>query len=653
MMNKDFQYVVEQFADIRILRYRIPGFDELPLPKKLYLYYLSEAALCGRDILWDQNNQDNLALRKNLELIYHVLQAKNVTGEAFRQLETLLKRVWFSNGFHHHYSTDKLKPAFTANDLKGWLALLSEEQLTSLGYHRSDELFQWLYKVLFDPNYAAKRVSQEMDVDLVNASANNFYEDVTQSEVEEYYKGLQKEGDKAPISAGLNSKLVKENDQLVEKVWRVGGLYGAAIEKIVGWLRKAQQVAENEEQKQIIELLCRYYATGDLKLFDDYNIAWLKEQAGDIDFVNGFIEIYGDSLGIKATWESLVNIKDAAETQKAAVISEQAQWFEDRSPVDEQYRKKKVTGVSMKVINAVMLGGDCYPATPIGINLPNPEWIREQYGSKSVTLDNITHAYHQASLTSGVIEEFAYDEAEIQLHKTYGAIADNLHTHLHECLGHGSGIMLPGVKQEDLKAYGSVIEETRADLYGLYFMGDEKMLELGLVPHMDVAKAQYNSYIRNGLMVQLARVEPGKNIEQAHMRNRQLISQWVYEHGKENHAITMYQQGGKTYYVVNDHDALRQLFAKLLKEVQRIKSTGDMEAAKKLVETYGVQVEHKLHAEVLERYKKLKVAPYSGFINPVLQAVTNTNGDITDVEVDYSESYHDQMVRYGKCYSFL
>lgn len=652
-MKMDFDYVVEQFADIRILRYRIPGFEELPLQKKLYLYYLSEAALCGRDILWDQNNQDNLTLRNNLELIYQVLKEKNVTGEAFCEFEILLKRVWFSNGFHHHYSTDKLKPAFTPKDLQGWVELLSERQLAILGYRNSKELYSWLYQVIFDPNYAAKRVSQEMDVDLVKASANNFYEGVTQSEVEQYYKSLQKDDDKTPISAGLNAKLIKDQDQLVERVWKVGGLYGAAIEKIVEWLRKAQSVAENEEQEQIIELLCRYYETGYLKLFDDYSIAWLKEQAGDIDFVNGFIEIYGDSLGIKATWESLVNIKDEVETQKAAVISEQAQWFEDRSPVDEQYRKKKVTGVSMKVINAVMLGGDCYPATPIGINLPNAEWIREQYGSKSVTLDNITFAYHQASLTSGVIEEFAYSDTEIKLHKTYGAIADNLHTHLHECLGHGSGIMLPGVKQEDLKAYGSVIEETRADLYGLYFMGDEKMMDLGLVPHMDVAKAQYNSYIRNGLMVQLARVELGKNIEQAHMRNRQLISQWVYEQGKENNVITRHHRGRKTYYSVNDHDALRQLFATLLKEVQRIKSTGDFEAAKALVETYGVQVEHELHAEVLDRYKKLNVAPYSGFINPVLQPVVNANGDVTNVEIDYSESYHDQMVRYGKCYSFL
>ncbi len=652
-MNKDFQYVVEQFADLRILRYQIPGFEALPLLQKLYLYYLSEAALCGRDILWDQNNRDNLALRKALELIYQVLQEKEVTGEAVHQFEVLLKRVWFANGFHHHYSTDKLKPAFTKVNLKEWIALLSDEQLTALGHAHPEDLYNWLGQVLFDPNYAAKRVSQEVDVDLVKASANNFYQNVTQNEAEEYYKSLQVADDKCPVSTGLNSRLVKENGQLVEQVWKVDGLYGAAIEKIVHWLRKARSVAENNAQKEIIEWLCRYYESGDLKLFDQYNIAWLKEQAGAIDFVNGFIEVYGDSLGIKATWESLVNIKDEAETRKASVISEQAQWFEDHSPVAEQYRKKKVTGVSMKVINAVMLGGDCYPATPIGINLPNAEWIREQYGSKSVTLDNITFAYHQASLTSGVIEEFAFDEAEVQLHKKYGALADNLHTHLHECLGHGSGIMLPGVKQEDLKAYGSVIEETRADLYGLYFMGDAKMLELALVPHMDVAKAQYNAYIRNGLLVQLARVELGKNVEQAHMRNRQLISKWAYEQGKANQVITRHQKANKTYYVVNDHEALRLLFAQLLQEVQRIKSTGDFAAAKALVETYGVQVETDLHAEVLARYKALKVAPYSGFINPVLKPVVNDAGDIADVTVDYSESYHDQMVRYGKCYSFL
>lgn len=653
MNYEDFQYVVEQFADLRILRYKIPGFKELPLQKKLYLYYLSEAALCGRDILWDQNNADNLRLRKILEAIFQAINEKGVSGPAANEFVVLLKRIWFSNGYHHHYSTDKLKPGFKAEDLKQWLPLISKEQLVKLGFKDLSDLESWLVNVLFNDEYAPKRVSQEDGVDLVKTSANNFYQGVNQEEAESYYNDLLKEGDETPVSHGLNSRLVKKEDQIIEEVWKVGGLYSEAIENIVKWLRKAESVAENEDQKQIIDLLCRYYESGDLKLFDTYNIAWLKEQKGDIDFVNGFIEVYGDSLGIKATWESLVNIKDQAETEKAAVISENAQWFEDHSPVDEQFRKKEVKGVSMKVINAVMLGGDCYPATPIGINLPNAEWIREKYGSKSVTLDNITYAYHQASLTSGVIEEFAYDDAEVQLHKTYGALADNLHTHLHECLGHGSGVMNPGVKQDDLKAYGSVIEETRADLYGLYFMGDEKMLELGLVPHMDVAKAQYNSYIRNGLMVQLARVELGKNIEQAHMRNRQLISQWVFAHGKANGVIKKVEKEGKTYYRVLDHQALRQLFAQLLKEVQRIKSTGDLKAAKELVETYGVKVDYDLHAQVLERYKKLNVAPYSGFINPVFKPITNDKGEITDIQVDYTEQYHDQMLRYGKEYAFL
>jgi len=647
---KDFPYMVEQFADLRILRYQIPNFNLLPLNKKLYIYYLSEAALCGRDIIWDQNNAQNLWLRQALVAIYDVINKKEESSASFIEF---YKRILFANGLHHHYSTAKLKPSFTSEMLSNWIQDLNLKQLNTLQCLSHHELTRKLDELLFDDTYMAKRVCQDEDKDLVNHSANNFYQGLTQEEAEQFYQDQIDKADKTPVSYGLNSRLVKENGELKEQVWKAEGRYGKAIDKIIFWLNKAAEVAENEKQKVVIKLLCKFYQTGDLKCFDQYSIAWLKEQEGDVDFVNGFIEVYGDPLGIKATWESLVNIIDRDETVKAAVISENAQWFEDHSPVDENHRKEKVSGISMKVINAIMLGGDCYPASPLGINLPNAEWIREVHGSKSVSLQNISEAYEMASLSSGVIEEFAYSEEEVALHKKYGAEADHLHTHLHECVGHGSGRLEEGVRSDELKAYGSVIEEARADLFGLYFMADKKMLELGLVTSMEVVKAQYNAYIRNGLMVQLARITEGANIEQAHMRNRQLIAKWVLEQGLVDGVIVSKEKKGKTYFVIQDHQKLRSLFGKLLREVQRIKSQGDYSAAKLLVESYGVKVDQVIHQEVIRRYTSLGVAPYSGFLNPKLSPVKSEDGTITDVEVSYTEGFLEQMIRYNTAYGFL
>ncbi|MCT4644161.1 MAG: dipeptidyl peptidase 3 [Carboxylicivirga sp.] len=643
----NFQYQAEQFADLRILRYTIPGFEKLSLNKKLYIYYLSEAALYGRDILWDQNNADNLWLRRNLEALYQTIEKEDASYPDF---EIYFKRVLFSNGMHHHYSTEKLAPAFAEEDLDRWLQHPAMKESGLAGSIKKET--NKLKRLLFDKEYASKRVCQDEGVDLVTSSANNFYEDVSQEEVEAFYGFRKKAAGPNCESFGLNSTLVKKEGELTEEIWKADGKYGSSIEKIVYWLEKACEVAENEQQQAVIQLLIQFYQTGDLKVFDQYSIEWIKEQQGSIDFINGFIEVYGDPLGYKATWESLVNIVDEEETKKAALISDYAQWFEDQSPVDEKHRKEEVKGVSMKVINAIMLGGDCYPASPLGINLPNAEWIRETHGSKSVSLENISHSYQMASLSSGVIEEFAWSEEEVALHKKYGAQADNLHTHLHECLGHGSGRMEEGVSTDALKAYGSVIEEARADLYGLYFMADEKMLELGLVDHMDVAKAQYNSYIRNGLMVQLARIGAGANIEQTHMRNRQLISAWVLRQSKESRAVELKEKDGKVYSVVNDYQELKRLFGVLLKEIQRIKSQGDYQAAKQLVENFGVRVDQRIHQQVLERYAKLNLAPYSGFINPVLHPVKDDQDNMTDVTISYEERFIEQMLRYNKDYSF-
>jgi len=646
---KTFQYQVEQFADLRILRYQVPGFSELSLQKKLYIYYLSEACLCGRDIIWDQNGERNLWLRNSLELLLQATQ-KNNSGP--KELEEFYKRVLFSNGLHHHYSTDKLKPGFDQEMLKKWVSLLSSHEVKILGYETEEQLMDELNSLLFDESYLAKRVCQEEGKDLVIESANNFYKGLNQKEAETFYANQLNKDDDKPISYGLNSRLIKDAQGVREEKWCVGGKYSIAIEKIVYWLKRAASVAENKQQKKVIDLLCAFYQTGNLAGFDDYSIEWLKEQTGEVDFINGFIEVYGDPLGFKATWESLVNIIDPSETKKAKLISDHAQWFEDHSPVMPAHRKEKVNGVSMKVINAIMLGGDCYPASPLGINLPNSEWIRELHGSKSVSLQNISKAYEMASLASGVIEEFAADDEELNLHKQYGALADNLHTHLHECVGHGSGKLEKGVRSDALKAYASVIEEARADLFGLYFIADEKMIDLSLADNFNLAKTQYNSYIRNGLMVQLARIQKGANIEQTHMRNRQIISGWALEMGAANNVIEKLTIDEKTYFKVNDYNALRDIFGHQLKEVQRIKSQGDYEAAKLLVEKYGVKVDAAIYDEVLERYSRLNVAPYSGFINPKLSLIYNDNNDVVDVSIDYSEGFMEQMQRYNQMYGF-
>lgn len=640
----DNDVIVEQFADIRILRYRIPGFENLSLANKKLLYCLSEAALWGRDILYDQHYRHNLLVRKVLEDVYAY---QTSLGAVDADLLLYLKRIWFSNGVHHHYSTDKFKPGFTGEQLSQWIHLLPDDHWFGVCGFSSEQILDRLNTIFFT-DIDSKRVCLDESQDLIKQSASNFYVDVTQNEVESYYEELKKSGDK--ISFGLNSTVVKRNGQLTEEVWHLGGRYGNVIGHIVDWLSLAEQWAENEQQRSVIKLLISFYKTGDLHVFDQYNIEWLKDHDSNVDFINGFIEVYADPLGIKATWESLVQVIDQEATKTVGLISENAQWFEDRSPVNAEFRKKSVSGVSMKVINAVMLGGDCYPSTPIGVNLPNADWLREMYGSKSISLSNITHSHQLASFTSGVLQEFACNSGEISLHQQFGAAGDELHTHLHECLGHGSGAMNPGVKLDDLKAYGSVIEETRADLYALYFMADPKMVELNLVPDDRVFEAHYNAYLRNGLMVQLARIEMGKDLEQAHMRNRQLIGNWILERCRESGWVKIIEQNGKHYVSVSNHHQLRLLFGELLKEVQRIKSTGDYLAARDLVEQYGVKVSATIHNEVLERYGALGVAPYSGFVNPRLVPVME-NGAIVDVLADYTESYPDQMMRYSQSYS--
>ena len=649
--NEQFQWQIDRFADIRILRYQIPDWDNLSLKQKELLYYLGEAALCGRDIIFDQNYKHNLAIRKTLEAIYNGYGGSRENPE-WNEFLVYLKRVWFSNGIHHHYSTEKFLPDFGQDY---FMDLVKE---TPLNYFPDDlgspdEILIKLTPLIFDPNIATKRVNQTSGVDLVATSANNYYEGVTQREVEQFYAKMMNPSDPEPISFGLNSKLVKKDGKIIERVWKVDGMYGQAIERIVYWLEKATSVVENEHQKKVIETLIEYYKSGDLRLFDKYNILWLKDINSRVDFVNGFIENYGDPMGYKASWESLVNFTDIEATKRTVLLSDNAQWFENSSPIDPTFKKEKVKGVSAKVINAAMLGGDCYPATPIGINLPNPDWIRATHGSKSVTIDNITYAYDKASEGNGFLEEFAWDDAEIELHRKYGHLAGNLHTDLHECLGHGSGKLAPGIAGDELKQYGSAIEESRADLFALYFIMDPKMVELGIMPNLDVAKAEYNQYIRNGLMTQLTRVELGKTIEQAHMRNRQLIARWCYEHGKKDKIIEKRERDGKTYYVITNHNKLRELFGDLLKEIQRIKSTGDYPAAQKLIENYAVNVDYNLHKEVLDRFKKLDIAPYGGFVNPVYTPVYDSNNKLIDITVEYNQGYAEQMMHYSTKYSFL
>ena len=645
-------YTVEQFADLQILRYRVPGFEDLSLKQKELVYYLTEAALQGRDILFDQNGKYNLTIRRMLEAVYTGYKGDKNSPD-FKAMEVYLKRVWFSNGIHHHYGSEKFVPGFTPEFFRQAVQSVDAATLPLVEGQTVEQLCEEVFPVIFDPTVMPKRVNQAAGEDLVLTSACNYYDGVTQQEAEDFYNALKNPQDETPVSYGLNSRLVKEDGKIQEKVWKVGGLYGQALEKIVYWLKKAEGVAETPEQKAVIAKLMEFYETGDLKTFDEYAILWVKDLNSRIDFVNGFTESYGDPLGMKASWESLVNFKDLEATQRTELISGNAQWFEDHSPVDGQFKKEKVKGVSAKVITAAILAGDLYPATAIGINLPNANWIRSHHGSKSVTIGNITDAYNKAAHGNGFNEEFVYSDAELQLIDKYADVTDELHTDLHECLGHGSGKLLPGVDPDALKAYGSTIEEARADLFGLYYVADPKLVELGLTPSADAYKAQYYTYLMNGLMTQLVRIEPGNNVEEAHMRNRQLIARWVYEKGAAEKVVELVKKDGKTYVVINDYEKVRDLFGRLLAEIQRIKSTGDYAGAHDLVEAYAVKVDPALHAEVLERYKKLNLAPYKGFVNPKYEVVTDADGTITDVTVTYDEGYAEQMLRYSKDYSTL
>ncbi len=641
------EILADKFDDIKILRFEVPEFEHLDLNKKLFIYYLSQATLTGRDILWDQHGKHNLLLRDVLEAIY-LLEDK---GEEWDHFVVYLKKVWFASGPHHHYSTDKFVPGFTLDSFKSWIEKLKSGMGKLTSQHLTPENKRLLQRLVFDANFLSKRVNMNTSTDLVQGSANNFYEGPNQNEVEEFYRKQKENADNKKLSFGLNSKLIKENGAIKEQVYSERGLYAKALTAINHHLKQALLYVENSAQKESIELLIAFYKTGRLDLFDDFCIKWLSNLEGDIDFINGFIETYGDPLGIKATWEGVVQWIDTEETRKATIIADHADWFEQNSPTHQKFKKEKITGISLKAINAVMLGGDCYPASPLGINLPNAEWIREEYGSKSVTLINISNSHHKASLSTGFAEEFVLSKEEIALEKKYGAISDNLHTHLHECIGHGSGKMLPGISAEALKNYGSVIEEARADLCGLYFMYNPKMIELGLLPSLDAAKAHYNAYIRNGLLTQITRIKLGDKIEQAHMRNRQLIAAWAFEAGKGK-VIEKVIENRKTYFRINDFEALHKLFGELLREIQRIKSEGDFASAQNIVETLGVNINRELHEEVLQRFEKLKVPPFTGFLNPNLVPIYKDN-KIKDVVVNYLTDYTTQMMQYSTEYGVL
>ena len=647
-----FDYTVEQFADLQLLRYKVHGFEELPLEQKKLVYYLSEAALQGRDILFDQNGKYNLIIRKMLETVYTDYQGDRNDAN-FKAMETYLKRVWFSNGIHHHYACDKFVPGFTPEFFKQALESVDVAKLPLAEGETLASLCEEVFPVIFDAKVMAKRVNQADGEDLVLTSASNFYDGVTQAEAEAFYGKMKNPNDTMPVMFGMNSRLVKENGKVQEKVWKSGGLYGQAIDKIVYWLEKALTVAENDKQKAVIEKMIQFYKDGDLKTFDEYAILWVKDLDSRVDFVNGFTESYGDPLGMKASWESIVNFKDLVATKRTELISDNAQWFEDHSPVDKKFKKEEVKGVSAKVITGAIIAGDLYPATAIGINLPNSNWIRSVHGSKSVTIGNFTDAYNKAAHGNGFSDEFVYSEVEKAYLTNYGDLTGDLHTDLHECLGHGSGQLLPGVDPDALKAYGSTIEEARADLFGLYYLPDAKMRELGLTPHDDAYKAEYYSYMMNGLMTQLVRIELGNNVEEAHMRNRQLVAKWAFEKGAADKVTELVKKDGKTYVKVNDYEKLRELFGRLLNEIQRIKSEGDFEAARQMVETYAVKVDPELHKEVLARYEKLNLAPYKGFVNPVYTAETDAEGNITDVKISYEEGYAEQMLRYSKDYATL
>lgn len=651
MSDSSFAYTDERFADLQMLRYRLAGFSNLSLSQKKYVFFLSKATLVGRDITTDQFGEFNLLIRKTLEAVY-TDEAVDRTTADFKGMEVYLKRVWFSNGIHHHYGCEKFVPEFSEAWFRKVVAALPRDVWERVGYTSADALLAVLCPVIFDPAVQPKRVNQAAGEDLVATSACNFYRGVSQQEAERFYAERRdpEAGDEQP-SWGLNSKLVRCDGRLEEEVYRTGGLYGAAIQQIVYWLKKAAEVAENDQQRKVIGLLVDYYETGDLRLFDQYSIEWLKEQEGMVDFINGFIEVYGDPLGLKGSWEGLVEYKDMEATRRTETISAHAQWFEEHSPVDPRFRKPQVKGVTAHVICAAMLGGDEYPASAIGINLPNADWIRARYGSKSVTIGNLTEAYNQAAHGNGFDDEFVIDEPTRTAVDRYGDVCDDLHTDLHECLGHGSGQLLPGVASDALKSYGSTIEEARADLFGLYYIADAELVRLGLVPDAKAYESQYYTYMMNGLMTQLVRIKPGHQIEEAHMRNRALIAHWCLEHGKN--VVELVKRNGKTYVKINDYPALRTLFAQLLAEIQRIKSEGDYEAGKTLVERYAVKVDPVLHEEVLARYRKLNLAPYKGFINPWMKPVEDADGNIIDIELDYTEGYAHQMLRYSREYGLL
>lgn len=648
-----FKFLTEQFADLKLIRYQIPGFENLSPRQKELLYYLSEAALSGRDIVWDQNYRHNLRIRKTLEVIINTYSGEK-KGEEWDQFMVYTKRVWFSNGIHHHYSTLKFLPDFSTDYFASLVKKSDASQLPLEEGQKVEDLIAFLTPILFDPAVDAKRVNKDPNADLLLTSAGNYYEGVTQKEAEDFYAAMENKNDSTPIWYGLNSKLVKENGKLTEKVWKVGGMYGSAIERVVYWLSKAVTVAETDIQKKAFEKLIEYYQTGDLRKFDEYNILWVQDTAALVDAVNGFIEVYGDPLGHKATYESVISFKDLDATRRIAAISGQAQWFEDNSPLMEDHKKKNVKGISAKVITVVTESGDASPSTPIGINLPNADWIRKIHGSKSVNLGNIVNAYAEAGKGSGMLDEFAYSKEEIELDKKYGTLAGNLHTDMHEVIGHASGQINPGIgsPKQTLKNYASTLEEARADLVALYYIMDKKLVDIGVMDHLDVGKCEYNSYIRNGLMTQMVRLKPGEDIEEDHMRNRQLVAAWAYEKGKADKVIEFVKKDGKTFVRINDYAKLRVLFGELLREIQRIKSEGDFEAGKNLVETYGVKVDQTLHAEILERYKKLNIAPYGGFINPKLVPVMEGE-KVVDVKVEYPETFMGQMLDYAKNYSFL
>ena len=642
-------YIDEKFADIQLLRYKLEGFEALRLQQKIYIYYLSKAVLSGRDITFDQFGKYNLSIRKVLESIFLLYNGSRDTHD-FQALTVYLKRVWFSNGIYHHYGCDKFKPEFSKDFFCDAYNSLSYEQLALGSEEEKNNLLNEILSVIFDADYLPKRVNKAEGVDLIKTSACNFYEDVSQSEVESFYNGMKVEGDARPVSYGLNSKLTKQNGKLTELVYKANGMYGNKIRQIIHWLTKASQYAENEQQKKVIAILIKYYQTGDLKYFDEYSIEWLKEQEGQVDFINGFIEVYGDPLGLKGSWEGIVEYKDAEATKRTRLISENAQWFEDHSPVDRRFKKKTVRGVTANVICAAMLGGDEYPSTAIGINLPNADWIRAEHGSKSVTIGNLTDAYSKASRGNGFMQEFVIDDETRALIDRFGDLCDELHTDLHECLGHGSGQLLKETDPDALKAYGNTIEEARADLFGLYYLADDKLVELGLTPDREAYKSQYYTYMQNGLLTQAVRIELGNDIEEAHMRNRALIANWALDMDVEQQIVALEMHGGKHYVSVKDYEGLRGIFARQLGEIQRIKSEGDFNAARALVEKYAVHIDSQLHREILERYEKLGIAPYKGFLNPWMKPEYDENGNIVDIKLDYTESYAHQMMRYSSEY---